>query len=485
MLSTKQIIARNSLFGAAGQIALKMLSVAFTIVVVRQLGDHDYGVYATVGAFVGITAVFSDMGMAGYAVRDIATDHSRAPVLFTNMVVVRLILSIVLLLVNVGLGLIVGYTPALVALIALGSIGLVLYAVQGPLEVILLGFERVDYTATFSVLSQLVFIIAGGLLLWWGFGVPGVMVASFCGIVATAIASWRAVRSLTTLTWGIDVRLWPSLLWAGLPFCLSTFAMMVSFKVDTVLLSLWRTPAEVGWYNVAYNLIFALYSLLWGFNATLVPSLSRHSSHDPSGATRLFLRAVRFMWLAVLPIAVGTALLADRIIIFFYGVAYAPAGPALRALIWVLPVLTLTSLCGVMSTVLHRERATARVNAINATVNIALNLWAIPHYGIIGAAIVTVITEFCGLLQLAWLLRDTAPLRETARTLWAPLLATLALGATTLLLWRLPLPLLVPLAAVSYGAVLVFSGGVSIGEVRSLGSVVTIRLARYRRSPAD
>ena len=71
MQSLRLIIARNSLFMIGSQIALKCLSIVFSIVIVRKLGDHDFGVYSTVGALVGITAVFSDMGIAGYAMPDI------------------------------------------------------------------------------------------------------------------------------------------------------------------------------------------------------------------------------------------------------------------------------------------------------------------------------------------------------------------------------------------------------------------------------
>lgn len=479
-----QTVARNSLFGIAGQLALKLLSFCFTIVVVRQLGEQRFGVYATVVAFVGIFAVFADLGMAGYGVRAIAQDRRRASELFGNMVLLRLALSTVVLLSNVGLAWLLGYPASTIGLIALGSLGLLLYAVQGPIEVVLQGFERLDLTTSYNVLSQILFIGAGGLLLWLGWGIAGVIVASFVGIIVSAGNAWRVARRLTALPLRVAPQTWRGLLAAGLPFGVITFATMLSFKADTVLLSLWRSPAEVGWYNVAYNLIFTLLMLSTSFNNALVPSLSRHARVDPDSVTRFYLRALRLLWTCGLPIAVGGTLLGDRLIVLLYGAAYAPAGLALRILIWVLPVLMLTSLCGAITTILHLEHAAARVNLINAGFNITLNLWAIPRYGLLGAALMTLATELLGLLQYTLLLRNRFPLRMIMRSLRAPLLAAALLALTLLTLESLALPLLIAVGGLVYGGGLLLSGGITIGEVQELSGLVLAQLKRRPRGQA-
>jgi O-antigen/teichoic acid export membrane protein len=268
---------------------------------------------------------------------------------------------------------------------------------------------------------------------------------------------------------------------AGLPFGIITFATMLSFKVDTVLLSLWRSSAEVGWYNVAYNLIFTLLILSSGFNSALVPSLSRQYRSDPAAVGRFYLNAIRLLWAVALPVAVGGALLADRLIVLLYGSAYAPAGPALRVLIWVLPALTITSLCGAITTVLHRERSTARINVVNAAFNIALNLWAIPRYGLMGAAVMTVATELLGLGQYLYLLRDAFPLRQLAHVTSAATMAALAMAAVIWLGWPLPLLPLIALGALCYGLLLVVQGGLSLAEIKLIGATIGGQLLRRRK----
>jgi O-antigen/teichoic acid export membrane protein len=477
------VVARNSLSSLGAQMALKILSFAYNIAIIRNLGDENFGIYATVGAFVGILAVFGDFGMSNYAVREIAKDRSKASKLFGNLVMLRAILATLVLIVNTCLALLLGYPAQLVGLIAFSSAGLLLYSLQGPISVVLQGHERIDFSSTLNVVNQVTLIGVGAVLLWLGFGIPGIIMAGFVGVLAMIAVGWRWASKLAPLKFEIDTSIWWSLLKAGLPFGITTFATMLSFRMDTVLLNQWRTPEEVGWYNVAYNLIFSLLMISSAFNSTLVPSLSRQYTRDPTSVKQFYMGAVRMLWIASIPIAFGTTLLAERIIELLYGSEFLPASNALQILIWVMPILTVTSLCGSISTVLHREKATARLNIINAVFNISLNVWAIPRYGLLGAAIMTVATEFLGLTQYTMLLRDAFPIKAIATALIRPLIASLVMCTVVLLIWSLPLLAIIPIAGLVYVITLVACGGIKLDEVRSIGNAIASVFAR-RRAPA-
>jgi O-antigen/teichoic acid export membrane protein len=478
-----KVVARNSLSTLGAQMALKILSFAYSIAIIRNLGDQNFGIYATVGAFVGILAVFGDFGMSNFAVREIAKDRSKAAALFGNLVFLRVLLALAVLICNTVIALLLQYEPGIVALIALASCGLLLYAFQGPLAVVLQGYERIDYSASLNVINQVVLICIGGLLLWLGLGVPGVIVAGFCGTIAMIVTAWRWARTLTPLKLQITPETWLPLLKSGLPFGITTFATMLSFRMDTVLLSQWRTLEEVGWYNVAYNLIFSLLMISSAFNSTLVPSLSRQYTKDPASVKQFYMGAVRMLWIASVPIAFGTTMLAERIIDLLYGSEFSQASQALQILIWVMPILTVTSLCGSISTVLHREKSTARLNIINAVFNISLNVWAIPRYGLFGAALMTVATEVLGLTQYTMMLRDAFPIRAIAVALVRPLIASAVMCGVILIAWGLPTLVIIPIAGVAYAVVLVACGGIKTSELQAIGNAITGAVSR-RRAPA-
>ena len=181
---------------------------------------------------------------------------------------------------------------------------------------------------------------------------------------------------------------------------------MLSFRLDTILLGIWITDEVVGNYNAAYNLIFNLLTFTATLNAALLPTLSRIFINEPDTTRQIYQRVMRYLFVFSLPIAVGTTLLAREIIVFLYTDKLSGAILPLQILIWVLPVLTFTSLCGSVTTVFHLERKTARINLINALVNIIGNLIVIPLFGILGASISTVFTEVVGMFQFGYVLRE-------------------------------------------------------------------------------
>jgi O-antigen/teichoic acid export membrane protein len=472
------MVARNSLINIAGQFALKVITFAFAILVVRKLGEHDFGKYSTAAAFVGVFAVFSDMGMAGLAVREIARDRARATAMFVNMIAIRLLLSVVVLAGSLVLAWLLGYPTDTIALIALASLGLFFYAVQGPLEAVLEGFERYDITTLGRVANQLAFVGAAIALLWLGWGPAGIIVASFIGLIAAMVMMARLAYGLFAIELRFDVGTWKPLIRAGVPFAISTFTMLLSFKADTILLSIWRSPSEVGWYSAAYNLIFSLLIPLTGFTGVLVPSLSRQYHEDSSRVVGFYVQAIRLSWMTALPAAVGISLLSDRLIVLLYGETFLRAGEALQILIWVLPILAVTSLCGSIAIVLHRERAAARVNAVNAVFNITVNLWAIQQFGLLGAAVMTVVTELVGFGQMTHLLREVLSFRTVAGVLRQSIPAAAVMGAIVWLARPLPLVPLVLLGAVSYAAALVLTRGITLGEVKLLSRAAGTRFTR-------
>jgi O-antigen/teichoic acid export membrane protein len=481
MQSAGKTIARNSVASIIASFALKGLSFVYAIVVVRQLGDSLYGQYMTAVAFVGILSIFGDLGMATYGMREIAKDRGSVNTLFGNMVIIRSILSVLLIVLSVGLAMLLGYDQQLIGWIALTAAGVVLYAFQGPISVVIHGFERSDYIARLTVINQVVVIVTGGLFLQLGLGVTGVILATYCGVIVHAVLGWRKMRELTTPKFQYDLSAWPALLKASIPFGVISFASILSFKVDTVLLSFWRPAEEVGWYNVAYNLILALLVFSASFNSVLVPTISRWHAADPASVRRFYSLAVRGLWIFSLPITIGGGLLAEPLIVTIYGSEFATAAPAFQVLIWVLPAITLTSLCGSISTVLHRERRTARIVSTNAGFNIAMNLWAVPTYGLFGAAVVTVATEVLGLIQYAFLLRDTLSLREMAFLALRPLVASLVMGLAIALTPQLGLLVAIVLGAGVYALALLLVGGVRLAEVRRITSLGTNALMARRR----
>jgi len=478
MSNFSRTVVKNSMFSLMGQIAIRALSFCFSVFVVRRLGGESYGQYATVLAYVSIFAIFSDLGLAAYALREIAKDPQKTSSFFSNVVALRLILSFLAVAMATGSAILSGRSPELVLGIFVASCGLFLYAVQGPLDMLLMAKERLDYSATFSVVHQLVFVSLGTIVLIRGDGVIGLIIASLCGVLAMASLSFVVIRRhLGGLRWQIDPSTWLCLIKAALPFATIGFALGLSYKVDTVLLQYFRGDAVTGWYNAAYRLIFMLMPISHAVNVSLYPSMVRQYAINPDRMVQIYNRALKYMFILTLPIAVGTTVLGDRIVLFLYSEEFSATILPLRILIWVLPLMFLSELLGNIVVVHNLENKVVRSVGVGTAVNLLLNLIFIPTFGLEAASVITVLTEAILVAQYLWLLRQEMASIDRVSAFLKPSLAAAFMGMATWAFRGWDLLVIVVTAVVIYLAGVVLLGVVDKKEVRFLRDLLNRREA--------
>src|SRR2546423_1330996 len=118
------------------QLTIKLLSFAFSVLVIRSLGAGEFGQYAGVLAFGTAFVFVADLGLAPYVIRevgrwrDVPDGPARTAALFGDILALRLLLSLLASALMIATAWLSGRPPEMVAAIALGAIGLVICSVQ-------------------------------------------------------------------------------------------------------------------------------------------------------------------------------------------------------------------------------------------------------------------------------------------------------------------------------------------------------------------
>jgi O-antigen/teichoic acid export membrane protein len=396
--SAGQRILRNTLFGMGAQAMLRILGFAFNILVIRTLGDSEFGLYSVVLAWAGLFSVIGDMGITQYMTREIARDPERANTLFWNTAAMRFLLAIVAIVVTILAAIAKPYDTQIVLAIALYTSSYFLQALLAPLQSIIAGNERLDFLSATVVIGQIIFMVSGGLFLFAGLNFVWLVIASLLNLpVLIGLCLWFVRRyRLQPPRFKLTPRLWPNLLVAGAPFAIVQLALTFNFHIDTLILETFKSAEMVGWYNAAYHLTRSFLILTSALIIAMPVTLAREHAHDPETVLPWYYRVTKFMLFLGLPLAVGGMLLADKIIVLLYGTEYAPAAIAFAILIWDTPLLMYTALCGNLTTAIKKEQRAMTVYLSLAALNLVLNLIFIPTYGLVAASITTVAAELTG-----------------------------------------------------------------------------------------
>lgn len=482
--SAGRTIARNTLFGLGAQIALRVVSFVFQVLVVRALGDAEFGRYAIVLAWAGLFSVIGDLGINQYLAREIARDRSKANLLFWDTVALRFVLAIIAAVVTTVGAAWNGYDERLVLAVAIYTSSYFLQAILAPLSSILTGNERVDLVSVMGVITQILFMVLATIFLLLRFDFVWLVIASVINLpIVMALHLWFIRRNhLGPPRFRVNTGLWWSVVRAGLPFGLIQLSLSFAFRVDTIFLSGHVPDAQIGWYNVAYNLTLTLLTLSRTFNDAILPTLARQHANDPNSVRPWYYQSVRMMLAIGLPVAVGGMLTAEKIIALLYQPEIAPAAVALAILVWDIPFVMYHSFCGNITQSIKREDAAARVYFSLGVVNVILNLILIPRFGIIGSAFATVLTDMIGAAQFYFFLRKEFGSGLSLNRILRLGLAAAAMGLLIYLLFNLNLLIIVAVSGLAYLGLIWVSGAFSPEERQLLTGFIARRLPLRKQS---
>jgi O-antigen/teichoic acid export membrane protein len=408
--SVGRTIARNTAFGIGAQFALKLARILFNVLVVNALGGAQFGQYSIVTAWAGLFQVLGDLGVTQYLAREIARDPSKKDQLFWDTVIIRFFLAILCSAVTVVGAVWAGYSHEIVLALVVFTGTYFFQVVLAPLNSVLTGSERVDIQQVLEVVMQVTTMIFSTVFLLMHMDFVWLFIAGIINLpIVIALQVWAIRRNkLSPPRFRINPGIWLSLIRYGLPFGMIQLSLSFAFRADTVILSQYKvSDAEIGMYNVAYNLVLMLLGISVSFNTAILPTLAREHTIRPETVKTWYYSAARMMVFIGLPVTIGTMLLAPKLIGFLYPHKpdVFPAWIALSILIWDLPFVIYHSFCGNVVQSIKREGSAARVYITLGVFNIAANLFLVPRFGIIGSSFATVMTDFLGAAQYYFILR--------------------------------------------------------------------------------
>jgi O-antigen/teichoic acid export membrane protein len=248
------------------------------------------------------------------------------------------------------------------------------------------GFRTMKPSAFIGLLFEPLLRLALTGLLLPVLGLTGAMVALLAGYVAAAGLSAVALARLLG-----PARQRPryhprELLGFSMVNWLSTLASTGLLWVDTLLLGIFLTSADVGLYNVATRLITMATFVMPAVNSAFAPRIADlHHRGRTASLQRVY--AVAASWNVRLTVPIFAVLVAfPAELLSLFGKGFATAAMVTVVLAVGKFVVAATGPCGLMLDMSGRPAWSMASNLTGLAVNVALNLWWIPEYGIVGSA---------------------------------------------------------------------------------------------------
>jgi O-antigen/teichoic acid export membrane protein len=458
---------------AVGDILARALAFIAIALLTRRLGPEVFGMVAFATAIAGFLLIAVNNGVPELAARDVAADPSSASRVYAAAATVRIGFALAAWAVVVTIALLLDRPPEARAVVALTGLSFVATAVDPSWA--LKALERAPAVVLVLLAAQAGYALGVFLLVDGPGAVARVPVVQYgAELVANAAAVWLLLgRRLPAIDLGGG---W-ALLSRARFLTASRLARGLTVSFDMLLLGAIGAAAPLGVYAACYRVLFLLMVVGTAIGSAFLPALTRAATAG-TGAFRRAASAAFTMSLAVgAPLSIGAALVAPDLLHLLFGSAYASGAVALRLLMLAGGCFIVHSALGNVFLAREHTLALSRIHVVAAVVNVVVNVWAIPRYGIVGAAAATLAAE--GLTAVAewWVIGRVTGL--ASRLPAAVVVAAGVMAGTTALLSGQPLGVRVAAGAVVYVAVLAAAGG---AELRG---IVTLVLGSVPRSGAS
>ena len=465
-MAQSKIIVKNVGVLLASEVLTNILSFVLVFAIARQLGDIGFGKYSFALSYATIFIVFSELGTLTFLIKEVSAGSPKAQKYINNIASIKLILGILTFVLSIITVRMIGGDAESIYLVALASAAMFFNYYGYLFRAIFQAHQVMEYDALTKLLEKIVSVTLGITVVMLGYGVEVLLASQIISFIIFFIASWIIVsRKIMVINLRFDFKIWKEILATSFPFWITTACIYIYYKADTVMLGLFRSYAEVGWYNAGYRIIESATFIQTVVITAVFPALSKfHFVGEKKHLDLLFEKSFYYLFCLGLAMAVGGMMLAERIILFIYGPEFIFAVPAFKIMLVTLLIMLITYLMGYLFNAIDKSHVFAIVVFIAMLFNIVFNFVFIKEFGYIGASYVRLFTELLAFLLFAyfmWKIGKFLPLK----LLLKPILATIVMGIVIYFFYFLNLLILIPLAVSTFGISLILMKGIGKEEL--------------------
>lgn len=389
-------IAYNVLVSTVSKILATILALISIGLITRYLGKEGFGNYATVMAFFSFFGAIGDLGLYSVSTREISRSKADESSIMGNIFSIRIISSLIILIIAPILVLFFPYPQEVkyaIIIIAASFLFSSAYQVLNGVFQKNLAMDKVAISELAGKILQVVLIIVA---VKYKLSFQWVISSLFFYMVLSFLLVLFWSKKYIKLRFKFDFYYWKKFLKESYPVGISAIVTFVYFKIDTIILSVMRSSADVGIYNAAYKVIENISFFPAMIVGLIFPIMSQYIYSDRKKFADISDKTLKVFVVLVVPIVIGTMFLSEGIINLIGGIGFAESANVLRILIFALACIFFSNYFNAIIISGNHQKKLMYILVFAAVFNISLNLFFISRseHPYFAAAVVSALTEF-------------------------------------------------------------------------------------------
>ncbi len=383
-----------------GEKILQIISSLFVGVwVARYLGPENLGILSYAQSFVAIFLAFSTLGLNGILVRELVkNDADKNLLLGTSFLLQTMGSTILIILLMVGINFSNNDSFTNKIIILLGSV--TFFQSFGVITSYYQSIVKSKYVVIGSAVGllisstlKIILILTHAPLIKFVYVIFSDSIVIALGLIYVYTKGTQSI-----FKWSFSLKKAKNLLRDSWPLILSGIIVSIYMKIDQVMIKEMMNNQSVGQYAAAVRLSEAWYFIPSVISSSLLPAIVNAKKHSQELFYNRLQKLYDLMVWVSLAIAIPMTFLSDWVIEILYGNEFYLSGQVLSVHIWagIFVFLGVSREGWVLSE--NLQRYTSLYLGIGMVSNVILNFILIPIYGVIGAAIATLLSQSISVL---------------------------------------------------------------------------------------
>ncbi len=407
-LARSSDLARKIVETYLTRVTIMGLALLTTIIISRLLGPSGRGFYAVAMATGTLGVQFGNLGLQTANVYFSARNPQALPQLTGNSLAVSLGFGGIVAL---GVGALLALRPDLLDLRGT-TLWLALLWIPFGLAYLLtqnlmMGVQDVRGYNLIELANRVLTLLLVGLFFvgrW--VTVPSMFGAAFLAMIACSLWTWARLRGHFAGSIGTSWASFRNCLRYAAKAYLAGFFCFLVLRADLFMVQHMLGPEQAGYYSIASTMADYVSMAAAVIAMVLFPRLSAIT--NVLDKLRLMRKAAWVTAAILMPLLLIASILAGPLVRILFGAAFLPAARAFTLLAPGMLFLGLHSVTVQFLNSIGYPKVVVIIWGLCSLANIAVNLWAIPKFGISGASVVSSGCYFLAFFLVLQVIRQTA-----------------------------------------------------------------------------
>ncbi|MFD3156173.1 flippase [Haloimpatiens sp. FM7330] len=365
----------------------------------RIIGKVEFGKVSLAQSILMYFTMITLFGFQTYGTREISRNRKNTERLVGDIVSLRLIIASICFCIVCVIAVFANKGVEFRNLLIL--YGLTVFPLSFNIDWFFSGIQEMHHNALYNIIRNFVPFVLIMLLFKNKNRIYYIPIFTSIGLLFAVLYQSYIYKSKQKLNYnlGIHKKVMLNYIKIASPFLISSLLSMINCNMDSIIIGFLRSDAELGIYSSAYKIIFFLTNLIAVVFTPVFPVMIQYYNYnDKSYLNKLMDNVSKIVIMLAVPICVGGILLSKEIIILIFKQEYVSAHVPLSILLIYVLVLFMRETYGYALNAWNMEREYLKTVIISSMTNVVLNLILIPLYGIVAAAVTTVISEILNYL---------------------------------------------------------------------------------------